>query len=104
MSMDWAYFEVGDLELDDAKPGYALSDLVDKNIIVWSLSEYQGKYGEALWVHFSFGEDQPIGRFITSGVVLTKKLRAAEQQKKLPLRCRIVRPGRYYDLAAWQEK
>jgi hypothetical protein len=85
-------------ELSNAAPGYPISSLVDKDLVIYAVERTRTQYGEAWVIHFMFKDTGLKGRAFTSGVVLSRKLSYIKEHNLLPIEGRVVRPGRYYDI------
>jgi hypothetical protein len=85
-------------ELGNSAPGYPISSLVDKDIVIYAIERTRTQYGDAWVIHFMFKDTGQKGRAFTSGVVLSRKLGYIKEHNLLPVEGRVVRVRRYYDI------
>lgn len=85
-------------ELMDRAPLYRVKDLIGEDIIIYDIENTETRYGPALVAHFSFMDSDKRGRFITSAVVLSRKLQYLKDKRLLPVSGCIVYNDKYYDI------
>jgi len=76
-----------------------VTDLLDRDLIIWDAQEREGDYGPYLVVLCSEVDDQET-RFTTAvgGKVVVRKIQEAKLENRLPLVGCITKPDRYYDI------
>lgn len=90
--------EVLGIQRYDVSEVKKIEDLVGEDVIIYDYKVVQGEYGEYAVVLSSLDGSDKKFVFTTGGTVVKKKLQMCKDKNAFPVRCKIVRVKRYYDL------
>jgi len=75
-----------------------LVELAGRDLLIQWVRPAKTRFGDALCVRYTDLESGEIGVFITSGVILTRKLQQVVELGHLPAIARFVKVGRCWDI------
>jgi len=75
-----------------------LKDVLGKEIVVYDARFIEGRFGEFVVLKFRFPKQKRFYSVSCGGKVVLKKVKKAVEEKLLPLRGKIIREKRYYEI------
>jgi hypothetical protein len=75
-----------------------IKDILGKEIVVYDAKFIEGRFGEFVVIKFRFPKERKFYSVSCGGQVVVKKVKKAVDEKLLPLRGKIIREKRYYEI------